>query len=691
MKLSENYYPCFLGNGLDAVLIGYNGSMVPDKVGVDRCSWYKSDRYYPEDRLVKVAGRFPMDQPLEHAQGSGWFEIAPLGHTWYEVVYQDRLLEIQASEQHFEPNKGLLLTKLDLGPVQAQVTTFMHAWESLLVERYEFSAGVEFHAWMAPGVWVEEGWDTDPFLEVRMDPASPTGWYDLGETHGNYFLHLDPATGQTLIKENARGLQVYGRVITKYFSILDDRQGRLDPEEFNRILAPGYEVLLARHLQFWQEYFSRSQVILPDTQFQSFYDASLYHFKAAQNRLSGGLPVNNLRRTWSSHLFWDSYFIQRALLEANRVDESRQACRFFQRTLDHAHRHAWEEFGSRGLKWDWEITHDGRKAYGTLLHMKFQVHNNASYSNELWQHYLFTQDFSYLLEVYPILEGLATFFIEAIVEKTARGWETGPLVGSTESSIKVKNEGLSLAGTIVILEHCAEAARLLDLETDFTLHCREVAAGLRQTLKLLFNGKYFVSVEGASNLNFSSIGIIYPMKVIPFDDWRAILTTTAILVEDTRRYLSSHHYSFPWSWGVLGTILAYQGEAEIAWEAIQNTRATICQFGGMSEVMEDNLWNMQYFCTAQGAVVTAIHSLLLQNNEGGVEIFPALPADWQSCSYTRLLGAGLEVSASYDRGHISGEVKNIAPETLERTVKVGTTVKNIRVKPGEIYAFEKLQ
>ena len=97
MKLPENYYHCFLGNGLDAVLLGYNGSMVPDKVGVDRCAWYK-----PEDRLVKVAGRFPMDRPLEHAQGSGWYEIAPLGHAWYDVVYQDQPLELQASVQHFE-------------------------------------------------------------------------------------------------------------------------------------------------------------------------------------------------------------------------------------------------------------------------------------------------------------------------------------------------------------------------------------------------------------------------------------------------------------------------------------------------------------------------------------------------------------------------------------------------------------
>jgi hypothetical protein len=53
IRLPGNYYHCFLGNGLDSVLIGPTGSMVADKAGKDRCYWYKSDRYYPEDKFSK--------------------------------------------------------------------------------------------------------------------------------------------------------------------------------------------------------------------------------------------------------------------------------------------------------------------------------------------------------------------------------------------------------------------------------------------------------------------------------------------------------------------------------------------------------------------------------------------------------------------------------------------------------------
>jgi hypothetical protein len=682
MNLPENYYHCFMGNGLDAVLVGYSGSMTPDKVSVDYCNWYKSDRYYPEHKLVKVAGRFPEGKELEHAEGSGWFEIAPLGRTWYEVHLDGKRLEIQGSDQRFEPRKGLLHTDLDFGPVHAHVTTFLHAQQSVLIERYEFSAEVEFHAWMAPGVWQEDGWHTTPFLSVDMDSMS----YDLGETQGRYFLQTEPAPGRALIRENARGLMTRGKVITKYFSILDNRQGSFDGEQFRAIILPGYNALFAEHVNFWQDYFSHSKVSLPDPQFQMFYDASLYHFKAAQSRTSGGLPVNNLRRTWSSHVFWDSYFIQQALIEANRLYEAREACNFFQRTIDHARRHAHDEFGCDGLKWDWEITNDGRKAYGTLLHMKFQAHNNGSYANEIWQYYQFTQDREYLNEFLPILEGLAQFFMGCIVEQTGRGYEIRPLVGVNERPEHVRNEGISIAATIVILEHYADAARILDKENEFSRRCQQVAGGLRKTLDLLFNGKFFVAYEGSDALNMGSMGVMYPMRVIPFDDPRALSTSRALIEEHERDETKMDR--FPWANGVLGMILDQQGNGDAAWRIIERTRPTICEFGGMAEVLEHGEWNMQYFLTAQAAVMVAIHHLMLQGSDQSVSVFPALPSDWQTCSFTGLLAPGMEVSASYDHGRIQGELKNITSQQITRTLKFGSETQTISLGPGQTYAFQ---
>lgn len=689
MRLPQNYYHCFMGNGLDAVLIGYSGSMVPDKICVDRCYWYKSDCYYPEEKLVKVAGRFPMDRPLEHAEGSGWFEIAPLGRTWYEVSKENRKLDLASSDQEFVPKEGILYSVLDFGEVQTMVVTFLYARGSLLVEHYEFSAPIQFTTYMAAGVWVEEGWDTDPFLLTSYDEEMGRISYDLGETRGRLFMHLD-ASGVTRGHAGSSfALSGYGQSFTKYFSILDNRQGRMSEEEFQALIAPGYEELVKKQKNTWKEYFSASQVHIPDPQFQSFYDASEYHFKAIQNPVSGGLPVNNLRRTWSSHIFWDSYYVHRALLGSNHIPESLHACRFFERTMEQARRHAEVEFGCPGLKWDWEITHDGRKAYGSLEHMKFQVHNNGSYANELWQQYVFTHDEAVLQEFFPIFEGLATFFIKGIVIQTERGWEIGPLVGVHESPVKVRNEGITLAATVDILEHYAEAARILGRESPFSDQCRLVSLGLRQRIDNLYNGRFFVAAEEFDKWTMSSLAVIYPMQVIAPNDPRAETTSQEILARmDEVPMRNGHKWESAWSAGVEATILALQGNGEGAWQRIQATRTSLCQFGGMSEVRMDHEWNMQYFCTAQAAVMTALHSMLLQSDEHRLKIFPAIPASWTTCSFERLLCDGAEVSASFAKGHVRATLRNISPVVLNRVISIDKQEIRLSLEPNEKYVIE---
>ncbi len=710
LVLPRNYYHCLLGNGLDAVLIGPTGSMVADKAGKDRCYWYKADRYYPEDKLMHVVdSRFPLDKPLEHAQGSGWYEIAPLGRTWYEVIWQGQPLVAQASEQRFVPQEGSLYSTVDYGPVRAQVTTFLHASQSLLIERYVFDHEVEFRAWMGPGVWVEEDWDTDPFYSVSMAEHGALGRYDLGETQGLMGLWLEPAPIGFGAQGRDRWLSVQSTRITKIFAIRDNRQEPLETALFDRVAAAGYDTLRQEHLNFWRDYFAASSIEIPDEQFQRLYEASLYHFKAMQNGISGGLPVNNLRLTWSSHIFWDSYFIQRALLESNHCAEALEACRFFQRTLEHARRHAKEEFGFEGLKWDWEITHDGRKAYGVYLHQKNQVHNNGSYANEIWQYYEFTHDQEMLSEFYPILEGLARFFLAGMVEHTTRGYEIRSLVGLGERPELIKNEAMNLSAIIAILRHAASAARILQVESDFTRRCAEIARKLMSTLDRLYNGRFFASAEGSNILNLGSLAPMYPMQVLDFNDPRGVQTAQAFLEyykECHKRYLAvqvnkpigfSHRAetdlnSLPWLAGCLATVLAHQGKGDAAWEIIESTRPAICTYGGITEVIVGNQWNMQYFSTAQGAICTAIHHLLLQARRDEIRLFPALPKVWmdKQLEFNNLLASGLSVSATLvgPTEHVKGSVQNIALAPLTRQIGFGQQSITIALQPGETQSFE---
>jgi hypothetical protein len=685
-----DYYHCFMGNGLDAVLVGYTGAMVAERAqgNLDRCCWYKSDRYYPEDRAVVIPERLPREgQPLR-AEGAPWSEIAPLAHTWYEVRRDGLRLDCRLSEQRFAPSEGTLYSRVDYGAATAEVVTFLHARRSLLVMHFLFDRPVNFRAYAAAGVWVEEGYDADPFDEVIYSADGAGAEYTLGGVRGRIMLALSPepaeANGGDVAARNCC-LEVEAREVTQYFAVVDDLDGPLERAALDDARALSYEALREEHLAAWRSYSARSKIEIPNATFQRSYDYSLYQFKAAQNRLSGGLPVNNLRLTWSSHVFWDAYFMHRALLEANRRAEALEGVQFFMRTLDHARRHASEEFGAPGLKWDWEITHRGERAYGTWLHQKEQVHNNASYANMIWGYYEFTRDRDYLAAFYPLLRGIAEFFLANVIERTARGYEVRALVDVGERVTPVRNEGYNLTAAIRILQLAAKASRVLETNEEFAARCSETAVGLIGTLDLLYNGQYFRSAEDVDTLSPSSLAPIYPMMIIAPADPRAVSTARSYLEREHKDILS------PWFAGILSTIFALQHDGDTAWQVITRIAGAICEFGGMSEhVYPSGRWNMQYFGTAQGAVCTAIHHLMLQGREGEISLFPAVPSGWPGCSYERLLVNGVEVSGRFDRdaGRAWAELLNTTGNRLVSRVNYGRRTDEVPLPPGQSQLIE---
>ena len=291
-----------------------------------------------------------------------------------------------------------------------------------------------------------------------------------------------------------------------------------------------------------------------------------------------------------------------------------------------------------------------------------------------------------LQEFFPILEGLARFYLNCIVEETGQGHEIGYQVGVHESPNKVRNDGMNLSGTITILRHCAEAACLLDLESDFTRRCASVAESLMRTMNRLYNGRYFQASDDSDALNMSSIGPIYPMSVIDPADARAIQTAQAFIERYKGRVVGhgGSESGFPWAAGVLATIIAQQGDGDTAWQIIETTRPAICSFGGMTEVLDEGAWNMQYFGTAQGAVCTALHQLLLQTTaDGAIRVFPALPSAWTTAKFENLLASGLTVSAQVKALEITCILRNESSTTLTRRVQCRDSVTEITLAPGE--------
>ena len=211
-------------------------------------------------------------------------------------------------------------------------------------------------------------------------------------------------------------------------------------------------------------------------------------------------------------------------------------------------------------------------------------------------------------------------------------------------------------------------------------------------MRELYNGRYFTASADSTNLNMSSLGPIYPMNVFPFTDPWALSTVQAYREHYNGRMVGhgGNQNGFPWSAGVLATVCARQGQGDQAWQIIEGTAPAICNFGGMTEVMEDGEWNMQYFGTAQGAVCTALHNLLLQAEADEIRVFPALPSNWSEAAFEHLLANGCEISANVSRssGVIEGHLVNVTAGPLALWLRIGQQDEAVEIASGETYRFK---
>jgi hypothetical protein len=701
-EFPRQYDHCFLGNGTDGMLVGYSGAMVPERVNTPEQSiWYKSDRYYPPSRpIVPVPHRhYRKDVTRLPDPTDSWYELAPLGRSWYSVLADDgRPAEIVASYQQYDPRKAVLRSAVTFdNGASAEVITVLHPMLPLLVVRCSFDTTLRVRACVGGGPWTTSPAEPSPLTALTAEAGEVARLrYELGDLSGEQVLWLDAPPEQWGYINGAEQhggptlwLERHTQTLTFFHAIVDQRDTVTVEQVMAQARGFGADGLADEHARFWSGYRARSSVTLPDPGLQRLYDAGLTLFRSIQSPASGGIPVGITRQTWSSHLFWDAYFPARALLEANRSDAARAACGFLLRTADRAREHCRDTFGVDGLAWDWELTHDGRRAYGQdWAHLADQVHNTAAYSNLLFDTWRYTRDDAFLAEVRPLLEGIASFVRGAVIEEMPDGWGTRPLVGVHESDERVRDDAFNLAGAIRVLQN-AQVAELPSPQPS-PRGRGGLGAGnlLRPALDALYNGRIFRPYAGAERPTLSSLAPIWPMEVIAPDDPRARSTARAFRAEPA--FLVGGGWPHrPWEAAILARIFADQRRAADALDILTRALPAMNMHGGVCEILDPGGgWNLQYFSTGHGALCSAIHGLLLGRHGGAIRPFPAVPPGWRDASFERLLFDGLEISATLDDGRVRQvTVTNATARPRTDRVFVGRRSHEVTLRPGESRSF----
>jgi hypothetical protein len=375
-----------------------------------------------------------------------------------------------------------------------------------------------------------------------------------------------------------------------------------------------------------------------------------------------------------------------ALLQSGQLDEAERACAFFARLRPAAARAA-REYGARGLKYEWEITHDGRPAYGVHRHLVHQVHNNATYSLMGWHQYLFSRDREVLRRLYPVMVGVAEFYLSAMV---LPGPRLRPVTGIAELAEPVTVDATTLAAVTRALRVAADAATVLGRDLGQAQVWRDVARGLREQFAgLIADGILRATDRG--ELSWGVLPACSLMEIFPPDDPLVLRTVRAFVAasRNPRHGMVGHGVvgrgpqdGFPWAAGWAATVLAAAGAADEAWAVLQPVERAACVHGGLSEkVYDDGSWNMQYFTTAQAAVRLALHALVA-HRVGDVVRVQAPP--WPAGQFRGLHLEGLALSGAWDRGRLAAcTIANVSATSLRRVVDVGGRRQALELAPGE--------
>jgi len=319
---------------------------------------------------------------------------------------------------------------------------------------------------------------------------------------------------------------------------------------------------------------------------------------------------------------------------------------------------------------------------------------------QLWDHYAFARDITYLREIYPVLKGSATFFLSTLVEHPTLKWLVTCPSTSPENFPKREGNGkyfdeitgLELPGTSIcagstidmeilraLFTEYAEAARILGL--DAPLRAKALSARARLApLQIDTSGVLQEWLEGWESLephhrHLSHLWGLYPGNHITPGG-------TPLLAEAARKSLDARGdgasgWSQAWKMNLRARLLEGDHAFKLFGNLISgNTLPNL--FSGGGKVMQvDGLLG--------GAA--GIGEMLLQSHNGEIALLPALPAAWAQghVSGMRARG-GFELAFEWMKGKLTSVTVYSLRGSACR-IRYGDIVTEIATKAGEHYMF----
>ncbi|MBP1988648.1 glycosyl hydrolase family 95 catalytic domain-containing protein [Paenibacillus eucommiae] len=438
----------------------------------------------------------------------------------------------------------------------------------------------------------------------------------------------------------------------------------------------GFDIALKEHVEWWQRFWSKSSVSLPDTDAESMWYMANYFLGSSSRQGSPPMPLQGvwtadegLLPPWKGDYHNDLNLQMNYwhYMKANHLDEGASYLDFLWKLLPQGRVFAKEFYDAPGINLPSVMTIEGKPLGGWPMY-------SLSIANQMWTCQAFDHYWRYTGDEDFLREKMVVIFRETAhcVLRWLTEGEDGKLRLPVSSSPEIYNNTLQawltpnsnydlslmryLFGRLVWMADYLQDEEGLKLWRHTLEKLPELAVSQGNELMLSPDQPFF-----ESHRHFSHAMAIYPLKQLRYYGYgslecserlekeRAIIDATVTQLEILGKGWWVG-YSFTW----MAAIYAMQGNGEGAWYHLQQFWTYMCSPNGFhlnGDYTKAGLSMFHYrpfTLEANMSAADSLQEMLLQSSDGILHVFPAIPKRWsrQGAAFTTLRGEmGVLVSA----------------------------------------------